>query len=151
MKDSNDGENKETSNLKHLNWEKNHKMSIIGIGRNPSLFYFPDHETMRQLIPSESTFHRFSEVKRYNTENKAARPIMCYPISSEFLLFGGKICEGIKHRQFAFNRRIIPDYAFHPPNKISIAKKHLVNDLSDETNDTAGYKCSYYSIFSADL
>ena len=139
MKDSNDGENQETINLKHLNWKNKHKKSIIGIGRNQNQFYFPDHKTMRQLTPSESTFHRFSEVKRYDSGNRAARPIMCYPISSEFLLFGGKICEGIKHRQFAFNRRIIPDYALHPSNGISIAKKHLVNDLSDETNDTAGY------------
>ena len=119
--------------MKHLTLPNKPSKRFIGISRNPFLSNFLGNNQFRQENARYIPVHHLVGAKRYSSGDKIKQPIMCYHVSSEFLVFGGKICEGIKRRKLAMNPRISQDYASNPQNEITIAKKHLVNDFSAET------------------
>ena len=119
--------------MKPLNWQNNPKKRFVGIRRNPFLPYFPQNNQFRQANARYIPAHHLVGAKRNSNGDKIGQPIMCYHVSSEFLVFGGKICEGIKRRQLALKEGISQNYASNPQHEITIAKKHLITDYSDET------------------
>ena len=133
IKSLNDVQDQEVSNLKHFNLPNKPSKRFIGISRNPFLPNFLGNNQFRQASARYIPVHHLVGAKRFSSGDKIRQPMMCYHISSEFLVFGGKICEDMKRRKLAMNPRISQDYTSNPQNEITIAKKHLINDFSGET------------------
>ena len=110
--------------MKHFTLQNRPSKRFIGISRNPFLSNLLGNNQFRQTIGRYIPINHLVGAKRFSSGDKTKQPIMCYHFSSEFLVFGGKICEGIKRRKLAMNQRISQDYTSNPQNEITIAKKH---------------------------